>query len=322
MAQQTTEGFLTFQEVKENGFALIDHSVSPDLVDALITDYATFTDNFPDPTPETMNNMIVDPNNLDALDRSADIQAEWHKYRTNQPHYAKPNGYTNRSFQADVLRNFGRKVLDLKTGELVDAYEDPKEYFHYAPGHRQAMESAHEEFGWGPIPSEVSTLLTRFHTIHGLAKSAMSSFYGKLEETHPELVKYVRPEDLDISPIRLLFYHPGQGDVLAGGHYDRGLGTLQIAESHQGLRIRNAHTGEMEMVQRNPRTGVAFPALKWTDGLAGSELQPLWHDVVNSDIPNESRNLHGKNVVRWSLIFFTNSKALGEDSIKSRTHTE
>lgn len=322
MAQQTIEGFNAYQEVKEHGFALIEQNIPPDLIDSLIADYAVFTDNFPDPKPETMNAMIVDPNDLDNLNRIADTQNEWHKYRTNQPHYAKPNGYTNRSFQASVLRQFDRRILDSKTGEMVEAHEDPKEYFHYAPGHRQAMERAHDEYGWGSIPSEVSVLLTRFHTIHGLAKAAMGSFYGKIEETHPELVRFVRPQDMEISPVRLLFYHPGQGDVLAGGHYDRGLGTLQIAESHQGLRTRNPRTGEMDMVQRDPRMGVAFPALKWTDGLPDSEIQPLWHDVIDSDVPNEGRNLHGRNVARWSLIFFTNSEELGEKSIKTRTHTE
>lgn len=323
MSQTTIEGLFVEQQLQDQGFAVIKHGIPPELIDALIADYAVFTDNFPDPEPHTMNAMMVDPDELDVLDRSADTQTEWNKYRTNQPHFAKPNGYTNRSYQAEVLRMYDRKVTDKDTGELVTAYEDPKEYFHYSPGHRQAIENAHKEFEWGHIPSEVSILLTRFHTIHGIAVTAMSNFYGKLEETHPDLAKYTRLEDLEISPLRLLFYHPGQGDVLAGGHFDRGLGTLQIAESHMGLRTRNPQTRRMRLAQSELDEGLAFTALRWNDEtLPGTTIKPLWHDVINKETPNKDRHLHGGNVARWSLIFFTNSAALGAEVDKHDTHTE
>lgn len=89
--------------IEQRGYALVEHGVSATRIDELIGAYATFTDTHPDPDLETMNRMIVNPKNLDRLDFSKDTQTIWHKYRSNTPAYAKPNGYTNRSLQADAL---------------------------------------------------------------------------------------------------------------------------------------------------------------------------------------------------------------------------
>lgn len=307
-----TTGADYHKSLVEQGFVLLDQKIPGEVIDAFVASYADFTDNHPDPEPTTMDAMITDVRDLDKLDFSKDTQKEWHKYRSNTPHFAKPNGYTNRSYQVAVLGS--------ERG--IEKEDDPKEFFHYTPDMREKLTARHERFGWGAIPPELTQVLNKAHALHYFAKTAMAGFYSSLEVTHPDIARFTRPEDLDISPIRGLFYHNGQGDVLAGGHHDRGFGTLQIAESHLGLRVRNPETNEMDIVERDPNFGIAFPALKWRHAFPDSELKSLWHDVINIPTACEGRELHGKNVARWSIIFFTNSQRLGEQAVKDATHTE
>lgn len=299
-------------ELEQKGFVLLDQKIPAEVIDAYISAYADFTDNLPDPEPATMNAMIKNVKNLDRLDYSKDKQKEWHKYRTNTPHFAKPNGYTNRSFQVAVLENM----------RGTEQGDDPKEYFHYTPGMREEVAKRHQQYGWGATPPELERLMSRAHSLHYFAKTAMTGFYATLQESHPDLARFVRPQDLDISPLRGLFYHHGQGDELAGGHHDRGLGTLQIAESHLGLRVRNPATDEMDLVERDPEYGIAFPALKWRSAFPDSNLRSLWHDVINVPTACKDRVLHGQNVARWSIILFTNSQEIGDQNVKNLTHTE
>jgi hypothetical protein len=299
-------------QIEQQGYALLEHNIPSDAIDDMVAAYAEFTDNHPDPETATMDAMISNTKDLDKLHFTVDQQKEWHKYRTNVPFFAKPNGYTNRSFQAQVLSK--HRNLDIK--------EDPKEYFHYAPGMREKLTDRHERFGWGPMPPEVERLLGRMHVIHYMAKQAISKFYASLEGMNPGLAQFVTPKDLDISPVRGLFYHKGQGEILAGGHHDRGLGTLQIAESHLGLRVRDPQTNAMIEINRDPQYGVAFPAVKWKQALPDTTLRSLWHDVINIEQECPDRHLHGRNIARWAIIFFTNSKRVGEHQVKANTHTE
>ena len=299
------------QQIEQQGYALLEHGVSNDAIDEMVVAYANFTDNFPDPEPATMDAMISNMRNLDKLHRQTDTQKQWHKYRTNVPNFAKPNGYTNRSLQAAVLNK----------SRGLDITEDPKEYFHYSPGMRERLADVHNRYGWGPIPPEVEKLLGRMHMVHYMAKQVMINLYSSISDLNPGLIRCITPEDLDISPLRALFYHKGQGEVLAGGHYDRGVGTLQVAESHLGLRTRDPATGEMTLLERDPEHGVVFPSIKWNHASPESSLKPLWHDVINVEEACKDRYLHGNNIARWAIIFFTNSAHIGEHQIKAETHT-
>ncbi len=306
MKQLTFEGSVLLGDISSQGFSLVDHGIHPDEIDGLMEAYAKFTDNLPDPELETMNNMMVDVTNLDRLDYHQDNQVEWHKYRTNHTQFAKPGGYTNRSLQVAALHKFDRDVLP--NGERIE--DDPKEFYHFHPNSFRKIEKTHEQFDWGKIPPEVSTLHMRFSTIHRLAREAIINTLTIAEQTHPELTsKYARAQDLDNSPLRLLFYHPGQGDYLAAGHYDKSSFTMQIAESHMGLRAQNPQTHTMEAVRRPANKGVVFPGFLWTQMYPDSELSPAWHDVVNINELNDARSLHGRNCARWALIWFTNSEA-------------
>jgi len=317
LSQTTFEGIGLSSSIAEKGFALVEHDITTDEIDALISAYATFTDELPDPDLFTVHSMIKDSEHLDDLSYASDHKRQWHKYRTNHPQYAKPGGYTNRSLQIKALRFYGRDHDAI--GKPVE--DDPKEYYHYHPNSLVKMKAMHDEFGWGPIPPEVIALHTRFATIWRLANTAMSSTFQLLEEEHPELMsRFTRPEDLATSPLRLIFYHPGQGDILAGGHYDKSTFTMQIAESHLGLRARNPVTQEMGLVQRPAKEAAVFPGLLWDRMYPDSSLEPTWHDVINMDEVNPGLNIRGRKCARWALIWFSNSTALNIPQ-KADTHT-
>lgn len=319
LGQLTIEGCILREEMAQNGYALLDSPIGVDVVEALISAYADFTDNLPDPEIETMDRMISDATDLDALDYSQDKQPIWHKYRTNHPQYAKPGGYANRSLQIATLRSSGRDTQP--DGQLIE--DDPKEYFHFHTDGLVKMQSLHSELDWGSIPPEVITLQSRFATIHRLALESVIKVMRLLEEDHQDLLKiYGQPRDLYGSPIRLIFYHKDQGPVLAGGHFDKSSLTQQIAESHVGLRVRNPHTKEMEYVRRSPNKSVLFPGVLLPKMFPDTELTPAWHDVTNNDELNEGRNIvRGRNCARWALIWFSNVQGL-EVPRKQDTHTE
>lgn len=327
--QQTQRGYkltqLTFKgndirsDIEQDGYSLVSNGIEDnDAVDELIESYARFTDNLPDPEPETMNAMIVDTSRLDAINYSADKQPEWHKYRTNHPQPAKPGGYTNRSLQIATLRQFQRD----KTSGGNAITDDPKEYYHFHPNSLGKMAVQHQQFGWGKIPPEVLVLNMRFARIHELAYLAIKNNLSLLEESHPELTtRYITPDDLNNnSPIRLVFYHLGQGDILAGGHYDKSAFTMQVAESHMGLRVQNPETGSMIQVRRPANLGVAFPGFLWRQMYPDSQLSPTWHDVINLNEINDGQKLRGQNCARWALIWFCNTDSLDVPQI-SDTHS-
>lgn len=116
-------------EVERAGFAVIEHGIPSELIDDLQSAHAFFHDNLPDPEPDTLNDMMVDLKDLDRLDFTKDTQNEWHKYRTNTPQFAKPDGYTNRFNQAEALQLAGRKVLNIKTGLLETIHVRPQIIF-------------------------------------------------------------------------------------------------------------------------------------------------------------------------------------------------
>jgi hypothetical protein len=321
MAQLTLSGEALHDDIGRQGYSFIDHGIDPEHIDALVSAYATFTDELPDPSLDVMNDMITDPNELDELDYAANPAEPWNKYHTNYPEFAKPGGYTNRSLQTAALRAAGRQVTDKATGASVEPEDDPKEYYHFHPNSTVAMNRMRETYGLAHLPPEVHELHARFARIHNLGANALKKAYADLEDRYPELVPtHFSPRDVQSSPVRLLFYHPGQGDVLAAGHYDKSHSTIQIAESHLGLWIRDPENG---LITRTPDKGVFFLGKSWhsDNSFPESELKPGWHGVVNRPELAEGREMHGKNVARWAIIFFANSLAAGTITDKSETHT-
>lgn len=301
------------------GYILVDHRIPSEAIEDVIGAYADFTDNIPDPSLQLLDRMMPAANaggkiNLDIIDHSQDNQREWHKYRTNHWRPRKPGGYTNRSLQVAALA--AERGLIIK--------DDPKEYWHSHTNNIQKINEQRERYGWGPMPPEVEILEQQFAVIHHLARVAMTRVYIQLATTHPDLVRfYGGPSNLVDSPLRLLFYHHGQGPMLAEKHYDQSYATQQIAESHQGFQILNPQTQEMVDVVRPPEKGVVFISAAWKKhAYPDSPLMPALHQVVNTPEANEGRRLQGRNCARWALIHFADADARGlVRPSKEETHT-
>ncbi len=305
-------------EIRHRSYAEIEHGINQEWFGLLVSAYNKFTTELPDPEPETLLAMLPTDSpdiasQLDNLDRSRDQQATWHKYRTNVNYPHKPLGYTNRSIQATALRAAGIEIND-----------DPKEYFHWTPDWSALVKANHEKYGWGNLPPHQALALNLpFREIHRGAVRLARSVVSQIELVHPEVGRYFSSEFLRQSPLRLLFYHNNQpsGDdakkddqYSAGGHYDKGLLTLQLAESHQGLQIAPNATAEPELVVRRGDAAAVFMgqdlASKLQSAEAKQDLAPAWHSVQTSENLNKGRRFPGQTTVscaRWAIIFFANS---------------
>ena len=317
MSALTVEGDRMRHEIQERGYYELNHGIPYELIEGLVEAYGEFTAQLPEPDFSTLVDMlpITHPeiaDNLDVLDRSADRQTDWHKYRTNAEGVAKPNGYTNRHLQQLALASAG----------IVIPPEDPKEYYHYSPQHRAGMRQNHAKYNWGDLPREVTRLDDAFEPIHERAVNISRIIFSMIEETNPEALRKVSARSLIRSPLRLLFYRTADGpeQCLGGGHYDKSAITIQIAESHGGLRIARSKTDELQHVQRDSKSAVAFvgrdPQFKLQD------MKPGWHDIQPGGAQVDGRVIPEfvqETYARWALIFFPNTDGFVQPG-KLHTH--
>lgn len=305
-------------EIKQRGAAMLEHGISSGAIDTLIGSYTEFTTRYPDPEPVTMDTMLPDSppellsKQLDDIDRSKDKQSEWHKYRTNIPWIAKPNGYTNRAFQS-------RALLETRG---IDLHEDPKEFYHYSPAGKNVVEEQHQEYGWGKPPQEFYRLDTAFSAIHTAGRLLTEKVLSIVEDIHPEIRKIMTPQSTSTSPVRLLFYHHGQQNELGAAHYDKSTFTFQIAESHEGLRIAKDSVSPLEIVRRPSNMAAFFPSQALQDEYPDTPLTPGWHDIIKSEALNDGRFMNeatSQACARWAIIFFVNRVNFVQPD-KARTH--
>lgn len=305
--QATIEGACLRHEIAERGYAELEHGIEVERFENAVVKYANFTTQLPNPSEELMSAMLPPGDTtesiekkLDDLDRTKDTASEWHKYRTNVEGVGKPDGQTDRSFQVATLRN-------VRGIELPE--EDAKEYYHFTPRHYANMVRIHEELGWGSIPPEVEALNAAIAPIHKKAVELIMKVCGMIEETHPEIRDLIVPESLATSPVRLLFYHPSDRTTLAAGHYDKGSMTLQLAESHEGLRVAPDKYSDLSPIKRDPEHAVFFAARKLQEEIPDAPFPPGWHDVEAVDVLNRGRSMTEKTAAvcaRWAFIFFAN----------------
>lgn len=317
MSQTTFEGERLLREITERGYYELEHGIPAEEMQEAVQSYADFTTEYPDPDYQTMSDMlpqdlVVDEHGnckqLDDLIRSNDKQDEWHKYRSNTDGVGKPNGYTNRSHQADSL-------LKIRGIEVV---EDPKEYFHYTPQWLPKVRLNHASFDWGNVPQALLDVDKAFHTIHRKAATIITQTASLIEEVHPEITGFFDRKSLASSPIRLLFYHaPVLPDLpastqLGAGHYDKGALTVQLAESHLGIRVAPDSDSNLELIKRDATTAILFPgsSMKANFG-SDTPFQPGWHDIIKDTRLNEGRfipEIAQGVCTRWAMIFFANGK--------------
>jgi hypothetical protein len=308
MVQLSPDAIWLGEEIAKRGYAEFEHGITSDEMHGAVEAYARFTLNHPDPHIATMDAMLEDeilnPSeakiNLDNLVRSRDTQAEWHKYRTNTHGIGKPDGYTNRSFQVSALRRARGIIID----------DDPKEYYHHTPVHMAKIQSLHAENGWGNIPPEVLAVDSAFAALHSKATALMTKVLGLVEGYHPEVAKLVTPESLASSPVRGLFYHPSNGKVLAGKHFDKSLATAQLGESHTGLQVFNPSTQKLELVLRGPDTAAFFAGDGFRDQLDSKYFIRAPHNVIATDQPNPGQSIPpiaAEMCSRWAFVYFANT---------------
>ncbi|MCX6727695.1 MAG: hypothetical protein NTX11_02690 [Candidatus Saccharibacteria bacterium] len=306
--QLTMDARYFTDEIVNRGFAEIVHGIRAEEFDTVVSAYARLTSGHPDPEPGTMDAMlpkyddlVLLGKSLDVLDRSADKQKIWHKYRTNVEGIGKPDGYSNRYFQEHALRE--------SRGVILNPPEDNKEFYHFTPGLYAKMVQNHEMFGWGPIPSEVAALNNAFGPIHKKATELMIKVCGLIEETHPEINSFVTLEALRTSPIRLLFYHRSDAPQLGAKHVDKSAVTAQLAESHRGLRIAPGANADLVEVDRDSTMAAIFPGTALEDKFPGTPFQPTSHDIVSANVLNEGRRIPPDAeavCARWAIISFAN----------------
>ncbi len=309
---QTIDGAGLRYELQERGYAELEHGIQPEQIDNLAVSYFDFTAAFPDPDPETIDAMLPetpanlsDSNWLDELNRSQDQQTEWHKYRTNTDDPIKPNGYTNRfALQAALRRTRG-----------VFIGEDPKEYYHWMPGHHSDIAAQHRLYDWGPIPPDVTRLTMAFGPIHKQATALIMKVCAEIEDQHPGIRSIMTPQGLKASPLRFLGYRKTEAEYLGAGHYDKSDITLQIAESHEGLMVAPEKHQQAEHVLRDATKAVVFMGKNLTHPEGGrypdSPYHPGWHGIKRLETANQGRRplplSAQEKFSRWALIFFANS---------------
>ncbi len=295
-------------EIQQRGYSVLEHNIPNDMIEELVYRYADFTLNHPDPSYQTMSDMLSVRNieidkKLDLLNKSKDKEITWHKYRTNVEGIGKPDGYTNRSLQEKAL---------LEIRGVVIPPEDPKEFIHYTPGMLYKIRQEHKEFKWGSVPQEVIDLDKAFLPIHELSRMLILKTCALIEETYPDVGKYVTKKSLLTSPNRLIFYHKVDNKklMLGGEHYDKSFLTVQPAESHLGLRIAKNEDSDLEDVVRGTEYAAVFFGKSFEDAYGiDSVYTPGWHDIYKTNIPNEGRFIPkiAENIcARWALIFFAN----------------
>lgn len=156
----------------------------------------------------------------------------------------------------------------------------------------------HREYNWGSIPPEVTTLEQAFAPIHQKASRLIIRVAEIIEETHPGIRDFFDTRSLAGSPIRLLFYHPSDSEQLGAAHYDKSSLTIQIAESHEGLRVAPNKASELQFVIRDGSKAVVFRDVVFEKTLAkillssqagttSSRLTDLTKDVLFRQKPQK-----------------------------------
>ena len=106
--------------------------------------------------------------------------------------------------------------------------------------------------------------------------------------------------------------------MLARGHYDKGTGTIAVAESHGGLRLGFGED-DLELLDRDAYDPKFFHGLGWHQLAEIVDVETArkaaWHDVVQLD------EHVSDDVMRWSMVYFIGPANMHLDSTLEQTHT-
>jgi isopenicillin N synthase-like dioxygenase len=175
---------------------------------------------------------------------------------------------------------------------------DNKEYFHYHP----ILDELFPE-----LKKSENTKITKFfevaRKIHDAAYKLNKKIVSELADDK-SLKKFYSKEKRERYSLRFLKYDKNEpGNFLASGHYDQGVCTLALAESHPGLRIH-----DVDVVHDNGKA-IFMPGLLCKE--INSSLKPAWHEVIQKEESSEG-------YARWAIVFFWNTIEKIETPYKKR----
>lgn len=194
--------------------------------------------------------------------------------------------------------------------------EDDKQLFQWSPNTPLAAEAL-------PVfkrPEAMRHFLAAAEEIYRTVTVSARARYTQLETNYPGIVGIHFPDNGKLNhKLRFLAYEPTDSGCLARGHYDKGSGTIALAESHEGLRLGTGPHA-LAAYERDPAEPVFFHGLGWLKltKLLGRNTDriPAWHDVVKT----EGKQVN-TNVMRWALIYFLDPAYLDIAPSKIETHT-
>ena len=219
------------------------------------------------------------------------------------------------AFLDESYARTGESGYKYKDGNGV---EDEKHLFHMAHG----LMDKFNVFERTNLPMESRAFLEAADEIYHSVTASTKEFYRGLEaEEFPGLVGIHFPRNGVVrNKLRFLAYRGAKDGLLARGHYDKGTGTVAVAESHSGLRL-GLGEHDLTLLDRDQYDPVFFHGYGWHQLAEMMDVETYrkaaWHDVVDT---GESFD-EDDGVLRWALIYFVDPAKVYLHSTKEQTHT-
>lgn len=215
--------------------------------------------------------------------------------------------------------DFGQFERVAKTEGARGETPDTKDIFHFGANSRQVIESRIH----GALPQDLKRFLDNTEALFWSSERAKKRALAELDWTKAGLLDIMCSErGTNNDVLRLISYRedPNNQGVLAKGHFDRGVCTLAIGESHEGLNIAPGQNGLVEdcdMFYMHDLEAYAQPVLH-QDGQAKFFLGAGWnrlperYQAGNHDLPLGWHNVRetptrvNDKVLRWAIVRFCN----------------
>lgn len=212
--------------------------------------------------------------------------------------------------------DFGQFTRESGTEGSRGSVADNKDIFHFGAQTRQIIEARIS----GKLPTEMKEFLDIAEEIFWAGQRSKKQAVDELDWFDTGLTKVMNPEVGTINDVlRFIAYHQNEGD-LAKGHFDRGVFTLAIGESHEGLQIAKGQNGLVldcnteymddleeslqpvthEEGQAKFMLGAGWNRLPKEYRQGNHDLSLGWHSVVNSD------KTVSEKIMRWAIVMFCN----------------
>lgn len=169
------------------------------------------------------------------------------------------------------------------------------------------------------LPMEARMFMAEATRMHHQIIETAGRTYEKLESDLPGIYDIHFPySGKNGNHTRFLAYEAPESQTLAAAHYDKGTGTIAVAESHGGLRVGYG-PDDLTAVEREGFLPVFFPGYGYNQlaEMMGKTVgrRAAWHDVIDTE------QRVSETVARWALIHFINPAYISLESTTEQTHT-